>query len=97
MNGRGGDGHRPFSDLRPRATATGNPKGRLDELFKVRGGVSDVPGEVIGITDLPQDLRDLADLRAEVHRFTLELTEASSGDWRLARAAWTRASLSDLL
>ena len=39
----------------------------------------------------------LAILRADLHRFDFQLASESSGDWKVFRAEWRRAQLSDFL
>lgn len=40
---------------------------------------------------------DLARLRADLYRFDFELVREDDGEWRVARAAWSRATRGDFL
>ena len=40
---------------------------------------------------------DLARLRADLYRFDFDLVREDDGEWRVARAAWSRATRSDFL
>ncbi len=40
---------------------------------------------------------ELSRLRADLHRFDFELVSESSGDWKVTRAEWRRAQVSDFL
>ena len=40
---------------------------------------------------------DLARVRADLYRFDFDLADEGSGDWRVTRAAWRRATRDDVL
>jgi hypothetical protein len=47
-------------------------------------------------TPIP-DIEELARIRADLYRFDFSLGDEGSGDWRVTRAAWRRATADDFL